>query len=589
MTDIIRLLPDAVANQIAAGEVIQRPASVVKELVENAVDAKASQIQVIISDAGKSLIKVVDNGIGMSDSDARLSLERHATSKLHSADDLFAITSKGFRGEALASMASISQMEIRTKQEDVEIGTRILTEGSKIKLQEPISHPTGTSIEVRKLFYNVPARRKFLKSNPVEFKHISEEFARIALAHPEVDFDLFHNDSEVYRLRGSNPRLRTVGILGKRINEMLVPVSEQTTYVEIEGFVGKPEASRKTRGDQYLFVNKRFIKSPYLNHAIRMAFEDIIADDHYPLYVLFLTIDPSKIDVNVHPTKQEIKFEDERLIYNYLRVSVRHALGKYSVTPTLDFNQERAFTQGVKGQPEPPRLDPRERSNVTNWESFYQELQTNPQGEQTVTIQSTVFGDDDHAQVQTDQTRNPPIQLHNTLLISQIKSGAVAVDQQAAHERILFERFLAIQDQNSATVQKALFPFTVELSRAEAVMLREILPAINQLGFEIEDFGHDSFIIQGTPASLDSDDSAGIVRQVLAQYEQDLDPSSGLHVKVAKALSLSAATKRGTYIAPEERQQLIDMLFACENPYTSPSGRKCFIVLELDDLLRRFT
>lgn len=586
MSDIIRLLPDAIANQIAAGEVIQRPASVVKELVENAVDAGATQIQVIIKEAGKALIKVVDNGKGMSETDARMSLERHATSKLRTSEDLFAIKSMGFRGEALASIAAIAQMEIRTKREDDEVGTRIVTEASRVKVQEPAQSAPGTSIDVKNLFYNVPARRKFLKSDPVEFRHITEEFARVALAYPGIGFSLHHNDIEIYRLQPGKLRQRVVGVIGKKHNAHLVPVAEETSYVSIKGFVGKPDAAKKSRGDQYLFVNNRFIRSPYLHHAIRAAFDEIIASGTHPLYVIYLEIDPSKIDVNVHPTKQQIKFEDEKIIYNYLRVSARHALGKYSVTPSLDFDQERAFRPDHGMKPHDPSGGLK-RTNIQHWDKLFEGMQNEAEPAKTMTLQSEVFTDDPEHLSTTGDKRNAPFQLHNTLLISQIKSGALVVDQQAAHERILYERLMNALDIDNPGVQKVLFPLTLELSAGDAAIFKELLPLINGVGFEVEDFGQNSFVIHGTPTVLESGDEKQTLLDMLEKFKNDLDPSVGNKEKVAKALSLNTTTKRGTFLPVQERQTLIDVLFACENPYTSPSGRKCFVVIELEELLKR--
>jgi len=587
MSDIIRLLPDAIANQIAAGEVIQRPASVVKELIENAVDAGATNIQVIVKEAGKSLIKVVDNGRGMSETDARMSLERHATSKLRTSEDLFVISSMGFRGEALASIAAIAQMGIHTRQADDEIGTRIVVEASRVKIQEPTQCAPGTSVDVKNLFFNVPARRKFLKSDPVEFRHISEEFARVALAYPEIGFSLHHNDVEIYRLPSGKLRQRIVGVIGRKHNEHLVPVSEETSYVTIKGFVGKPDAAKKSRGDQYLFVNNRFIKSPYLHHAIRAAFDEMIASNVHPMYMIYLDIDPSKIDVNVHPTKQQIKFEDERLIYNYLRVSTRHALGKYSVTPSLDFDQERAFRPDHGMRPHDPS-EALQKTNLKNWDKVFEGMQSTTGQTQTLTFQSEVFLDDPDQPSSSGDNRNAPYQLHNTLLISQIKSGALVVEQQAAHERILYERLIKSLEVGNPGVQKVLFPLTLELSGSDTSIFKDLLPLINGLGFEVVEFGQNSFVIHGTPTVLEGGDEKQILLDMLEKYKNDLDPKVGTKERVAKALSLSSTTRRGTFLPVAERQTLIDVLFACENPYTSPSGRKCFVVLELEELLKRF-
>lgn len=589
MSDVIRLLPDSIANQIAAGEVIQRPASVVKELIENAIDAGADDIQVIIRDAGKTLIQVVDNGMGMSAPDARMSFERHATSKISTADDLFAIHSMGFRGEALSSIAAIAHVEMRTRREEHTVGTDLYIEGSEVKRQEPCQTPVGTYIAVKNLFYNVPARRKFLKSDTVEYRHILDECVRLALAHPELAFSLHHNDREVFRLPKSNQRQRVVGVLGKRCNEYLVPVSEETSYVGISGFAGKPDYAKKSRGDQFLFVNRRFIKSPYLYHAIRSAFEDMIAPEAHPFYVLFLTIDPERIDINVHPTKQQIKFEDERLIYNYLRVAVRHALGKYSVTPTLDFEQETAF--GSSGSRKPAGqagTSGRDTPQKQDWERLFEGMH-DAHGESqadTVTLQSKVF----HGTPDSPEDREPasvPYQLHKSLLVTQIKSGLLVVDQQTAHERILYERCMASLTTGKRHTQKALFPVTLELNSADSAILKEILEEINALGFDIQEFGGDTFVVHGSPAEVGEVNEEEVVRAMLTQYKEDLELSLGINERISRAVSLSTARKRGKFIPPEERQLLIDMLFACENPYTGPTGRKCFLILELDELFRR--
>ena len=345
MADIIQLLPDAIANQIAAGEVIQRPASVVKELLENAVDAGATEIKLIVKEAGKTLIQVIDNGCGMSETDARMSFERHATSKIRGSEDLFAIRTMGFRGEAMASIAAVAQVEMRTRQHDQDLGNKLVIEASEVKVQEPCQCVAGTTLSVKNLFYNVPARRNFLKSNAAEMRHIVEEFQRIALANPELFFSLHHNGNQVFHLQPGNLRQRIVAVFGAGTNKKLVPVEEDTDVLKLHGFVGKPEFAKKTRGEQYFFVNDRFIKSPYLNHAVMTAYEDLLPKEVYPLYIIFIDIDPARIDINVHPTKQEIKFDDERLVYNYLKVSVRHALGQFSITPSMDFDQETAFSK----------------------------------------------------------------------------------------------------------------------------------------------------------------------------------------------------------------------------------------------------
>ncbi|MEL6986302.1 MAG: DNA mismatch repair endonuclease MutL, partial [Bacteroidota bacterium] len=466
MADIIQLLPDAIANQIAAGEVIQRPASVVKELMENSIDAESSKIKLILKDAGKLLIQVIDDGKGMSETDARMSFERHATSKIKKAEDLFVINTKGFRGEALASIAAIAQIELKTKKESQELATRILIEGSTIKKQELCQHPKGTSIAVKNLFYNVPARRKFLKTNAVELKHIMDEFQRLALAHPDIFFSLFHNENEVYHLPKENLRQRIVNIFGKNTNEKLVPVEESTDIIKISGFVGKPEFHRKTRGDQYLFVNNRFIKSPYLNHAIMAAYEDLLPKGTYPFYCIFIEIDPAQIDVNVHPTKQEIKFEEERLVYNYVRVATRHALGQYTMVPTLDFENNNNFV----GPPSADfnkinRFNAQEEANLANWKKLFDGVEEIEENGPVNVVSSLVENE-------SSSDHKDPQQFHNTYILSQIKSGILIIDQQSAHERILFEKHLEMLKEQKAMTQKALFPKTIEFSNADALLFQ---------------------------------------------------------------------------------------------------------------------
>ncbi|MEL6924279.1 MAG: DNA mismatch repair endonuclease MutL, partial [Bacteroidota bacterium] len=479
MADVIQLLPDAIANQIAAGEVIQRPASVVKELLENSVDAGATNIKLIVKDAGKGLIQIIDNGCGMSDTDARMCFERHATSKIKRAKDLFEIRTMGFRGEAMASIAAVAQVEMRTRRHNDDLGTRLVMEASEIKKQEPCQCSAGTSISVKNLFFNVPARRNFLKSNTVEMRHILDEFQRIAIAHPDLFFSLHHNNTEVFHLPKGNLRQRIVGVLGSKYNKKLVPVAEETDALKLSGFIGKPEFAKKTRGDQFFYVNDRFIKSGYLNHAVVSAFEDLLPKETYPLYVIFIEIDPARVDINVHPTKQEIKFDDERLVYNYLKVAVRHALGQYSITPTLDFEQEVSLNPYLAPSRQnitpPERREPREdtpqtitrssdfskvsnpsqreRNNLDNWQKIYEGLDElglsandtpgeTPDVEGPVTIESQWDSPgselDDSSKSFSKQSKEP-YQIHASYIVSQIKSGFLLIDQQAAHERILYE------------------------------------------------------------------------------------------------------------------------------------------------------
>ncbi len=604
MADIIQLLPDSIANQIAAGEVIQRPASVVKELVENAIDAGASNVKLIVKDAGKTLIQVIDDGNGMSDTDARMSFERHATSKIKKATDLFHIDTKGFRGEALASIAAIAQVELITKTEAEELGRRLVLEGSKVKKHEACQASTGSSFSVKNLFFNIPARRKFLKSDAVELRHIVEEFKRVALAHPEVFFLLYHNGQEIYHLPATNLRQRIVGIIGKHINGRLVPVEEDTEILKLSGFVGKPEGAKKTKGDQYIFVNRRFIKSNYLNHAIRSAYDELIHKDYYPMYVIYLEIDPEKIDINVHPTKTEIKFEDERLIYNYVKVAAKHALGQYSIAPSLDFSADSNFTAAHRVS---KQLDPLsaeynrgsssgtsefEKSNLQAWESLYDNLQQTggeSSDQESITVPSRISGNLENNQLLTD-TGKPPYQIHASYILSHIKSGVLLIDQQAAHERILYEdNLLMLQGQKSLT-QKELFPRTVQLDQSKGGIMHDILDKVNALGFEVENFGDNTFLIHGVPASLaEGDNASELVEKLVDQYADNMELQLGIDENLARSLAVSAAIKRGKNLSESEMRSIIDQLFACDVPYKSPSGRKCYTIIELEELVNRFT
>jgi DNA mismatch repair protein MutL len=603
MPDIIRLLPDSIANQIAAGEVIQRPASVIKELLDNAVDAGATEITVIIKDAGKTMIHVQDNGDGMSPTDARMSLERHATSKLRSAEDLFDIRTMGFRGEALASIAAIAHMEIKTRREEDAIGTRILIEGSEVSAQEGCQCPVGTSVIVRNLFYNVPARRKFLKSDPVEMRHILDEFHRLALAFEQIQFKLFHNDQEVYNLSAGSLRNRIIGIFGKKVNEHLVPVEEETNYVNFAGYVGKPKLGKKSRGEQFIFVNRRFIRSPYLQHAVKNAFEDILASDQHPFYVLFLDIDAEKIDVNVHPTKQEIKFEDERIIYNYLRVACRHALGKYSIMPSLDFDQEvglnrtsaesekrESTTSGFSSQ---QRDQHQEKENIKKWGALLQSIEG-------FSIEKT----EDQSSLITDQTTQTEnqftsvdplaniltIQLWQRYIVVTGLADLLIIDQRAAHERVLFESLMNDLKAEKTATQKLLWPETIQSNTADAAILRDLIPSLQQLGFDISEFGHDAFIVHGIPSVMtDLTTPEQAIEEILDRFKEGHQKIEMKPVeKIAFALASNLSRPRGELMTTEEMQLLINQLMASDNPYASPSGRKTFITFGKEEILKRF-
>jgi len=625
MADVINLLSDAIANQIAAGEVVQRPASVVKELLENAVDAGSTEVRLYIKDGGHTLIQVVDNGCGMTETDARMSFERHATSKIKTADDLFHIRTMGFRGEALASIAAVAQVEMKTRRKPDETGTYISIEGSKLITQEVCSTPAGTSFSVKNLFFNVPARRNFLKSPPVEMKHILDEFQRVALANPDIFFTLQHNQTEIYHLPSSNLRQRIVNIFGKNNNDKIIPIDEDTELVKIFGFVGKPEFSKKTRGEQMFFVNNRFVKSGYLHHAVMMAYEDLLPKEHFPFYAIYLDIDASKIDVNVHPTKQEIKFEDEKLIYQLIRVAVRHALGQFTITPLLDFDpssnidnrlktESSHFAQNItnerylEDQPSyksSSSVYKTSSENLKNWQSLYEELTPNQdffsiesqsqfgnENPKSITIQSNIEVSDDAAIISKNgfnKHHKEPYQIHNTYIVSHIKSGFLLIDQQFAHERILYERFLnSIGSQNIGT-QKQLFPKAVTLNAADAEVLRYIVTEVEELGIEIQEIEDNQFVIHGLPADQkEGVDEQALIESLVEQFKYNLDLNVSLKDCIAKSMAKSASIKRGQSLSIKEMNALIDQLFACEIPYKSPNGHHCFITYDLEDLKKQF-
>jgi len=644
MSDVIQLLPDSVANQIAAGEVVQRPASVAKELLENAVDAGATKVQLIVRDAGKTLIQVIDNGCGMSETDARMSFERHATSKIREAKDLFALNTMGFRGEALASIAAVAQVEMRTRRATDELGTRIVVEDTTVKVQEACQAPQGTSISVKNLFYTVPARRNFLKADPVETRHIMDEFQRVAMANPDVFFSLHHNDSEIYHLPAGNLRQRVVKIFGEAVNKKLVPAEQETDILHITGFVGKPDYFKKARGEQLFFVNKRFIRSNYLHHAVMSAYEDLLPPGTYPLYVLFLDIDPASVDINVHPTKQEIKFDDERLVYNFLKVAVRHALGSHNVTPTLDFEQEPAFQQRLTpapvlrpereansvgsyrpSRPEPGEDAARHASNLEHWQKLYEGLQLfgdktageldgaplqgelggaqisgglgnpptvtamgNPPSPTAMAGRIQILEMDDKSE-NFSKGQREPYQIHGQYIVSHLKSGFLLIDQQAASERVLYERYLAALENQPIATQKALFPKTIELTPADAALLRDIIEEVNRLGFEIAEFGGNTFAIHGSPAELRGGHAEEmLLEKVLTQYKGNLELQLGTRDNLARSMARNAALRRGQPLTSQEMQDLVDRLFACAVPYNSPSGRKCFIQFDLEELQKQF-
>ena len=592
MSDIIQLLPDSIANQIAAGEVVQRPASAVKELLENSIDAGATTIQLIVKESGKTLIQVIDNGMGMSETDARMSLERHATSKIRKAEDLFTLHTKGFRGEALASIAAVSQMELRTRQADQELGTCLVVEGSEVKKQEPVACEKGTSISIKNLFYNIPARRNFLKSNPVELKHIFDEFQRLALAHPDVVFSFVQTDEVVYDLPPGKLSQRIVNIFGKSYQEQLAPCQEETDRVKVRGYVGKPQFARKTRGEQFLFVNQRFIRSNYLHHAVMSAFETLLPENSYPFYVLFIEIDPRHIDVNVHPTKTEIKFDDERSVYAVVRSAVRQAIGSHNLTPAIDFNADVNIISRLTmaaAQSNDVYFDERFSSGLRNpnqdqWEKLFDQSKntTPPTPEpQVLRFESSVNRTSDDL-VDAAPEEKALVQLHYRYIMRQVRSGLLIIDQQFAHERILYEKFLSQLKNKSAESQQDLFPQAVNLSAADFTLAMEMEQEIAALGFRMEAFGKNTILINGVPANLNSGSGKALFEGLIEQFKiNQSELSVPLKENLARSLARRAGIKAGQKLAREEMQALIDGLFACATSNYTPDGTPTFFILEL--------
>jgi DNA mismatch repair protein MutL len=592
MSDIIQLLPDSIANQIAAGEVVQRPASAVKELMENSIDAKATVIQVIVKEAGKTLIQVIDNGMGMSETDARMSLERHATSKIRKAEDLFTLHTKGFRGEALASIAAVSQMEMRTRLADQELGTCLVVEGSEVKKQEPVACEKGTSISVKNLFYNIPARRNFLKSNPVELKHVIDEFQRLALAHPDIVFSFVQTDEVVYDLPSSRLSQRIVNIFGKSYQEQLATCQEETNLVKVSGYVGKPDFARKTRGEQFLFVNNRFIRSNYLHHAVMSAFENLLPENSFPFYVIFIDIDPKHIDVNVHPTKTEIKFDDERAVYAVVRSAVRQAIGSHNLTPAIDFDADVNIISKLSqaaAQSNDVYFDERfstslRSSNQEGWEKLFEQSKNfgdRPPEPQVLRFESGVnntSGD----WVDPAREEKTLVQLHQRYIMREVRSGLMILDQQFAHERILYEKFLHHLKNRSAQSQQDLFPQTVSLSAADFALVMEMEQEIAALGFRLEVFGKNTILINGVPTNLSTNSGKALFEGLLEQFKiNQSDLSIPLKENLARSLAKRAGIKAGQKLIKEEMKALIDGLFACATSNYTPDGIPTFFIFEL--------
>ncbi len=619
MPDIIHLLPEYLANQIAAGEVVQRPASVVKELLENAVDAQSTTIQLIVKEAGKQLIQVVDNGLGMSETDARMCFERHATSKIKSTEDLFRIRTMGFRGEAMASIAAVAQVELKTKTRASDTGTKLVIEGSEFISQEPVAVPDGTSVCVKNLFFNVPARRNFLKSNPVEMRHILEEFMHLALAHPEIAFSLYQNEIEIFQLPTGKLSQRIVNLFGNNYKEQLATCEEITPFLKVKGYIGKPEFAKKSRGEQFFFVNERYIRSSYLNHAVQTAYEGLLPKDSHPFYVLFLEIAPESIDINVHPTKTEIKFEDEKTVYAIVRAAVKQSLGVHNIAPSLDFEGDVNF---AALKPVTHSFDENKFEKATNFENFIRENSSPSQPISINPIKSNGNGNQDWQKVfepitqsSREFTREPDesklneldflsgftklnnqepsgkktLQVHQKYIMVQVKSGIMLVDQQAAQERILYEQYTASLHKNTGSSQALLFPQAVQLSPNDYDLLQQLAGEFNALGFVFSEFGKHTIVLNGIPVDIPARDEKALLEELLEQYknnQQELTLSK--KENLARAMAKRVSSRFTGKLTDLEMNALVDKLFACQMPNYTPTGQKTLVMMELGQLQHFF-
>ena len=614
MSDIIQLLPDHVANQIAAGEVVQRPASVVKELLENAIDANATSITLILKEAGKNLIQVIDNGIGMSETDARMCFERHATSKIKEATDLFNLNTKGFRGEAMASIAAIAQVDLKTKKEDADLGTQIKIEGSKIISQEVTSTTTGTNTCVKNLFFNIPARRNFLKSDAVETRHIIDEFQRVALVHPEVSFKLNHNNSEVFNLPAGNLRQRIVGIFGSKTNEKLIPIQEETDIVQLKGFIIKPEFSKKKRGEQFFFVNDRFIKSPYLHHAINAAYDGLLEQGTHASYFLYMNVPNSTIDINIHPTKTEVKFDNEKVLYEIIKATVKHGLGQFNISAALDFskdqsmetpyeykdkivsapkievdpnfnpfktqfNSSNSYNPSLKGTDSNSKSSyspPVKREKKTeNWDSLYNGIDS-----AVNQIPSKKELSPELFESKTNSTARESFQIYNKYIISNMLSGMVMIHQNLAHQRVLYENFLENITVKEAASQQLLFPITINFGKQEIEILKNLKDELESTGFLFDKIEEDGLVVKGIPASISESKISIVFDQLLEDFQQEVPETNFSQLDtIAKSLAKTLAIKSGAKLSTIEQENLINELFSCKDPKISPLGKKIFIKL----------
>lgn len=600
MPDIIQLLPDSIANQIAAGEVVQRPASAAKELMENAIDAGATSVKLIVKEAGKILLQVIDNGAGMSETDARMSLERHATSKIRKAEDLFTIRTMGFRGEALASMAAVSQLEMKTRLGSHDLGTLLIVEGSEVKKQEAVACEKGTNISIKNLFYNIPARRNFLKSNPVELRHIIDEFQHLALAHPSVAFMFVQGDEIVYDLLPGKLSQRIISLFGKSYQEQLAACQEETALVKVTGYIGRPEAARKTRGEQFLFVNQRYIRNNYLAHAVSSAFEGLLQDNSFPFYVLFIEIDPRHIDINVHPTKTEIKFDDERAVYAVVRSAVKQALGAHNLSPALDFagdvnmvNKLNSSQQLTKEQYFDEQFgNSLQRSNLNNWEKLFEGEETNsrlfstPPPEPKVSMRFESSMNNEQTPVAEERAC---FQLHQKYILREVKNGLMIIDQQSAHERVLFEKYMVQLKGSPGSSQQTLFPQAITFSASDFALVMEMEQEIKSLGFRFEIFGKNTVQVSGIPTETSANEKElfeGLVEQFKRNQSELSIP---LRENLAQSLAKRTAIKTGQKLVKEEMNAIVRGLFACSNPNFSPEGKSTFFVFDSSKIENYFT
>lgn len=596
--DIIKLLPDSVANQIAAGEVIQRPASVVKELMENAIDAGATQVDLVVRDAGRTLISVADNGCGMSETDARLCFERHATSKIRCADDLFSIRTMGFRGEALASIAAVAQVELSTRRKEDNVGTKIRIEGSKVLEQSPKPMSAGSSFMVKNLFFNVPARRNFLKSNDAELRHINDEFFRVTMMNPQVGFSYISNDKEIFHLYPGTLKQRIVGLFGKDYDSKLLPVNQVTESVAINGFIVKPEFLKKTRGEQYFFVNSRFIKHSYLHHAVENAYKELIPQDCFPGYFLDIQIDPKEIDINIHPTKTEVNFIDIKLIYAIMHSAVRKAIGQNNLAPMLDFDIDPnlGIDFGEASRMDRPLVQPKVDFNPSfnpfkvtpihhqnkNWRIAY-----DTSGD--VVGNSVPDKSDNASDVLSDDSRSLFIQLQQSYIVTAVKSGLLVVDQNLAHQRILYEKYLREMDNSSNASQQELFPQHVSLNVNDASILRNIKPELERIGFRLEEMNPYTFIINGTPTDCKGTDAVSVIERIIDDNKTcAVVGVSERKLCLARSLAAQMAVKPGQPLNACEMQDIIDRLFGCAVSEIAPNGKKIFTIIHSDEIKNRF-